>query len=257
MRFLQLGAALLGLLPLEGCGKNNPTTGSAPSVATTIPIDGTIDKWLKKTPAWDDGPAPAAQPSDFIHIDKVFFDNDANYLYVFIQCSPSVAERYKQTQMSGALADIFVDPENNPNTGSPAPAGLSEPSFRGYKFRIWVSIGVYVGTSSGSFISYNLYRFSGQRLDDNGGFNAEIPNTGQSSMHPGSLIAEGNDGVELAVPLQEIGLNPQAAARIMISADGNELGDPLQNYAFLRQTQPNATMPAVNSSLGFATYKCR
>jgi hypothetical protein len=227
---LLFGASLLpiAVLVVAGCDKKSPSItsqandGGAPSnstpIATTIQVDGTIDKWLKKTPAWDNGPAPADQSPGDIHVGKVFFDNDDHYLYVFLQCSPSIADRYKITQASGDIGGIFFDPDNNPDTGSPPESASStNPNDRGYKSKLYLSIGVFTGASGGgTFVGYDQFRFTGQHLDDNNGFNAEIPNTYQDSMHPNQQIAAGKDGVELAIPLDLLNLKPGATARIMI-----------------------------------------
>ena len=223
------GAAFLSIaiLVVAGCDKKNTSVsaqangGGAPAnptpAATTIQVDGSIDKWLTKTPAWDNGPAPADQSPQDIHIGKVFFDNDEHYLYVFLQCSPTIADRYKLTQDSGDIGGIFFDPDNNPDTGSPPESSGASPDARGYKTKLYLSIGVFAGTSGGgTFVGYDMFRFTGQHLDDNNGFNAEIPDAYETSMHPNQQIAAGKDGVEMAIPLDVLGLKPGTTARIMI-----------------------------------------
>lgn len=224
-----------GLLLILGC-KGSPPAGSANSngPATTIKLDGTVDKWLKKTPVWDNGPVPADISPRDIHIMKVFFDNDSHYFYAFIQCSPTVQDRYKVTQFSGAIGQLYFDADNNPETGGPSLMGDSNPKARGYKIKVYLPLGVFSGTSGGgAFASYEIYRFTGQNLDDNSGFNAKIPNSDQDDMHPNTLIADGKDGVEVAIPLEMLGMKPGAMARIMI-----------------QEATPD--QPA-----GFTTYQCR
>jgi hypothetical protein len=174
-------------------------------------------------------------PGD-LHIMKAFFDNDNHYLYAFVQCSPTIKERYKVTQSSGSIGDLFFDPENNPDTGCPSVTDDTNPATRGYKIKAALTIGVYTGTSgSGSYAAYDLWRFTGQHLDYNTGFSAEIPNSEQSSMHGGALIADGKDGVKMAIPLELLGLKPGLKARIMIQ---------------------ESSLLGTHSPAGFTTYQC-
>jgi hypothetical protein len=225
----------LGMLLLPGCGGHpSGQAGSSGAPATSIKLDGSIDKWHSRTPAWDGGLAAADQTPFDVHIMKVYFYNDSHYFYAFIQCSPTIQERSKVSQMSGVVGQIFVDGDDNPDTGCPTMGG-DDPKYRGYKIRVWLPIGIYVGMSgSGTFVSYDLYRFSGDHLDDNNGFNAEIAGSNQNSNVSGSLIADGKDGVEMAIPMEMLGLKPGGKARIMIQ----EGWDP-------------------QGRVGFATYQCR
>src|ERR1700678_1399716 len=65
-RRLLLSSALLLIL---GC-KGRAPVGSigSDSPAPTITLDGSINKWLAKTPVWDNGPVPAGNPPDHVHI---------------------------------------------------------------------------------------------------------------------------------------------------------------------------------------------
>lgn len=213
-----------GIILSSACDKTNTTPSAS---AMTIQLDGTIGKWSDKKPAWDNGPAPADQPPDKIHIGKVYFDNDGSFLYAFVQCSPSVADRFKETQFSGDIGGIFVDPDNNPDTGSAAEGHSTNPNDRGYKTKIYLALGA-VGDKP--MAGYQLFRFTGKYLEDNNGFNEEVPHSDQNSFDQNALIAFGKDGVELAIPLDQLGLRAGATARIMIEPSAPDQGTGFTTY---------------------------
>jgi hypothetical protein len=121
-------------------------------------------------------------------------------LYLFFKCIPSILERYKKYGFSGIFAYLYIDSDSNKSTGATKIDHSGNSAMLGTDFRIWVPIGVGASVlqSSGCYISYEMHKWNSSSKD----FSIQIRK--EFSHRPNSLIAHGDDGIEIALLLSDI-----------------------------------------------------
>ena len=181
-------------------------------------LDGKADDWAGIEPLWEEG-GTAGLPfydDSFIDIKQVYFKNDPQYLYVFMRIYPTVEERFRKHRVGGYIGYLFLDTDNNPQTGKKPVEGFEPEYYRGNEIMVDIPIGVLTDSDQSSpTVSYGIYNhedgFRGVKYADR-----------QNSLDEGSLIAHGPDGVEFALKLRAMKLTPPTTLRVMLHEFGSD-----------------------------------
>lgn len=191
-------------------------TENAPSGSTLLfTLDGSIKDWSGIEPIWNEAGAEGQGAFEHsVDIKQVYFKNDDRYLYVFMRCTPTIAERYKIHPYSDIMGDLYFDIDNDPATGSGKLFALDElkgEEYKGYEVRVWIPIGV-MSSSKGEtpYVSYDI------RSLDNAEF-SHMSDFKQNSFSSRDLIAHGKDGIEFALPLDKLGLQSPKTIRVLLA----------------------------------------
>jgi hypothetical protein len=198
---------------------------TAPATPLLFKLDGKADDWARIEPFWEEvGPAGSGLGEHSIDIKQVYFKNDAQYLYAFMKIKPTIEERFKVHPFGDIIGNLFLDTDNNSQTGSNAAEGTESDAYKGYEIRVWIPVGVVSSSSGESFpsVSYEIYTHEG-------GFRGINRADRQNTMDEGSLIAFGPDGVEFALKLEALKIAVPASFRVMLDQHASAAGD--QSYS--------------------------
>lgn len=187
--------------------------------SNNVTLDGKADGWEGVPPVWEEAGAAGQGPFESgIDIKQVYLVNDAHHLYVFFRTTPSLRARYEKSPESGELCDLYFDTDNDAGTGCKDVDGFDFGKINGYELKAWIPVGIYTGTDGAEpFVTYDLLG-----ADENGNFALSASVESQSSREPDALIAHGDDGVEMAIPLERLGVDVGATIRVLLK----EAADP-------------------------------
>lgn len=218
--FLTLSS--LVILSLGVCSKSKKVDESeirpienAPSGPTHLfTLDGSIKDWSGIEPIWNEGGAEGRGAFEHnVDIKQVYFKNDDRHLCVFMLCTPTIAERFKITTYSGDIGDLYFDIDNNPATGSGKVFESDEfkgEKYKGYEVKVWIPIGVFSSSGrSNPYASYEICLLENERFSAHGIYI-------QESLDKDNLIAHGPDGIELALPLDKLGIKALTTIRVLL-----------------------------------------
>lgn len=214
-------------IPAEAVQMNIQGETEAPATPLLFALDGKADDWAGIEPFWADGGAPGPGPFEFsIDIKQVYFKNDAQYLYVFMRISPTIEERFKVSPSGGIIGDLFLDTDNNPQTGANSAEGRESDLYKGYEVRAYLPVGVISSSdTSDPYVGYEIYNHEG------GFYGMNVVVRQDTMMGDGVLIAHGPDGVEFALSLEAMKLVAPSTFRVMLSEqcrsggeEGNSFG---------------------------------
>ena len=190
---------------IYGCRGNSeqPDRANLPNPMYTI--DGLFDDWQKYRTGWEEtGKEGRGDWGDDIDIKQLYYSNDDNYLYMFFRCKPSIEQRHAETKASGRFANLYIDSDSDKTTGVAETDSRGNVATQGADIEISIPIGTYVGfeVPAGAvecgFVTYSVRKWNPSSRS----FDIEIRE--EMSMAPGSLIAHGSDGVEIALPLSDL-----------------------------------------------------
>lgn len=211
MRTVRIGVVVAALL-VGVCGCRKPGAPAPPS--TKVKIDGVASEWGDAEPLWVESGLQGRGDFDGLDIKQAYFCSDAEYLYAFFCATPTVQERFNERPQSGGFCDLYFDTDNDSATGCSDVIGFKYGKISGYEIKLSVQLGQ--GLDLGSrqpfpFVVYTVQTFngSGQSPPDGAQFT-------QDSHQEGALIAHGQDGIELAVPLKELGLRGGISVRVLL-----------------------------------------
>lgn len=195
----------------EGGGFEQPSVENYDKLTKTI--DGNASDWQDVEPVWEEGGAAGVGNNENgVDIKQVYFDNDEHFLYVFFRTTPTVQARFDKKPSSGYLGDIYFDTDNDPSTGCKGVSGHDYGDIDGYEFRLWVPLGIRSGSSGEQpFVNYRL-----RTVDEADGGFALSAIASSKSLDQQPLIAHGEEGVELAVPMKPMDLEPGANVRLLL-----------------------------------------
>lgn len=218
------GACKKGEKAPEGTIPEEPVQTPAPSRAERakllFTLDGKLGDWSGIEPLWKEaGMAGAGADKSNIDIQQVFFKSDSQYLYGFMQISPTIEDRFKTSQTGDIIGDLFLDTDNNPGTGSAASETQESDKYKGYEVRVHIPVGVMSSEGKSSpYVAYEIYTHEG-------GFYGINVVDRQDTMSEGSLIAHGPDGIEFALRLDTMKLVPATTVRILLQEYANAFED--------------------------------
>jgi hypothetical protein len=208
-------------IPAEAVHYNIQGEETAAATPLLFKLDGKADDWAGTAPFWEEAvPAGAGLGESGIDIKQVYFKNDTQYLYGFMRISPTIEERFKISPTGSIIGDLFLDTDNNPQTGSNAAEGYESDLYKGYEVRIHIPVGV-LNSSDGQsvpLVGYEVYTHEG-------GFYGINYAARQDSTDEGALIAHGPDGVEFALSLEAMKLVVPATFRAMLSQHAKSAGE--------------------------------
>ena len=220
-------ALLLMALFCIGCGKReNPApaeTGSGQQAGNKMfTIDGLGEDWSGVEPVWAEaGAVGRGKFGDGIDIKNVMMQNDENYLYIFLQCSPSIDKRFEVTKTSGHLCDIYFNTDNDKSTGCSKVEAFEYGKIDGYEFKLWVPVGIAAGVGGQTcFVSYDLIT-----PDEKGKFGFD--SVASQSSEASGFIQHGADGVEICLPLDKLKLKSKTFGLLF-----QETADPFSAESF-------------------------
>lgn len=214
---------LVVVVSVTGCKKAARETTSA----TKYAVDGAMDDWGEHTCVLAEAGKTGTKFPNKIDVKQVHIDNDSSYLYVFLQCSPTPAQRYKVEQSTGGIMSLFFDIDNDRTTGSKGAKVHFHPDKQdGLEVEVQLEIFVTSEWRPGRGVSghhgcgwkaslWNADRQEFVDLDDKQLF---LP---YSTKNTPELIADGKDGVELCIPLEQLGIQPGATVRILLREAAN------------------------------------
>jgi hypothetical protein len=185
-------------------------------------LDGDFEDWSEIEPLWDEGGAEGRGALETnIDIKQVYFKNDDQYLYVFMKISPTLVERFQTEESSGIVGDLYFDTDNDPSTGGTYILMWDSEKYKGYEVRVWIPLGhqTWSGETT-KYVGYELYMADGKSFSGLGAYR-------QDTTREGSLIAHGPDGIEMALPLDKLGIQVPATVRVLLAEfcnDGEEEG---------------------------------
>ncbi len=195
-------------------------TENAPSGSTLLfTLDGSIKDWIGQEPLWRETGVEGRGPfEESINIKQVFFKNDDKFLFVFMQLSPTIEERFKISGSGDIVGYLYLDTDNDPETGSSEVvkyAGFTEDKYRGYDVKVFLPVGV-MSSSKGKTpcVAYEI------RSLDNAEF-SHMSDFTQNSFSSQALIAHGKDGIEFALPLDKLGLQPPKTIRVLLAENAH------------------------------------
>jgi len=191
------------------CSTDHQKGSSASLPPTKYKIDGSFEDWKTyktlRTDIGIDWPKVVVTPKyDGVQFHQFYEDNDSNYLYLFFKFKPSIQERYNNTPVGGDLdldlGCLYIDTDANTNTGCTefdAKAGMG--TIPGSEIQISFPTGIYADTATnGYYISYEIKRWNSATKSFDQAMRAA------DSRDSASLIASGEDGVEVALLLSDL-----------------------------------------------------
>jgi hypothetical protein len=186
---------------------------TAPAIPLLFSLDGSLEDWAGIQPLWNEG--GVAGQGSFKHdidIKQVYFKNDAQYIYVFMQIMPTIEELFKSSAKGGVLGSLFIDTDNNPSSGTTVRGNQFESEkYKGYEIKIWLPWGVM--PTHGQEIPYINYEV---RLLEGDDFSHNV-SLRWESYSEGTLIAHGPEGIEFALPLDTLGLTLPVTVRMLLA----------------------------------------
>lgn len=141
-----------------------------------------------------------------VDIKKLYIDQDENFLYLFMTCSPDLNVRFEKDKMSGILAYLYIDSDNNNKTGSKIGPNPKNSSVVGAETRIWIPLGsaiTYPEKKTHYTVSYFVSHWNTNEDD----FGQDIADS--SSHHKSSLIKYTSEGIEMAIALSDLKLSSE------------------------------------------------
>ncbi len=187
-------------------------TAQAAASPLLFTLDGSLKDWAGIEPLWNEGGAAGRGAIESnIDIKQVYFKNDAQYLYVFMQIAPTIEERFKISATGDILANLYIDTDNNPTSGSGAVGLFESEKYKGYEMRIYLPVGIMSNPDKKiPYIAYEVRPLEGGNFSANAIVRWE-------SYSEGSLIAHGPEGVEFALPLETLGLSVPTTVRVLLA----------------------------------------
>lgn len=202
----------------SGPGEKRGTgAGRKPAVATLRPPSGPITvngeggDWSGIEPLWQEaGGTGRGSFGTGIDVKQVRFAKDDEKLYVFLHCSPSVAVRSAAKATSGELCNIYLDTDGDPATGCSEVQAFEYGTISGYEVKLWVPLGVRkaTGEPESPYVACTITKAQAGKF--------KLDGIDYDSANDPSVVNHGAGGVELALPLAQLGLT-SGRLRVLIS----------------------------------------
>jgi hypothetical protein len=200
--------------------------------ATTYVIDGSSADWSKyktvrRSP--DDEQAgrwvvkDRALMASLFTITECLYSTDRNYLYLFLRFQPSVRARYQgsgptnEVRTLGKIANLYFDLDADSRTG--ATTSTFDSQRAGSEMKLGVTAGSYMARSQtstpifGASVGYHLSTW------DSATKQFRTTGTQESSGKDHALISPGEEGVELALPLDLLGSRKMNTFTVAVEED--------------------------------------
>lgn len=152
------------------------------------------------------------------------FAHDGANLYVLIELSEGVAERYQRTHSTGSVGYIHIDSDGNVETGVKKTVAKTT---AGCDRSIWIPLGFRTsvrtteGTSAGKqpkqrtkTVPYIAYSVRDQILDET------IPTSKKDNIDHPELISFAGNHIEMSVPFEFLAIRPPVTVTFILSPLG-------------------------------------
>jgi hypothetical protein len=175
-------------------------------------LDGDFEDWGEIEPLWDEGGAEGHGALETnIDIKQVYLKNDDQYLYVFMKISPTLVERFQTEESTGIVGDLYFDTDNDPSTGGTYILMWDTEKYKGYEVRVWIPLGYQTWSGETTkYVGYEFYMAKGESFSGLGTYR-------QDTTREGSLIAHGPDGIEMALPMDKLGIQIPSTVRVLLA----------------------------------------
>ena len=157
-----------------------------------LKLDGLFRDWQNYKVGWPETGKEGVSSEHDIDVKEFYYITDNNYLYLFFKCIPSILERYQKHSFSGNFAYLYIDSDSNKGTGASKIDHSCNSAMLGTDYRIWVPL------TSPCGVWYDIHKWDSSSKD----FSIQIRR--ELSSRSNSLIAHGDDGVEIALLLSDI-----------------------------------------------------
>jgi hypothetical protein len=207
-------------------------------------IDGLKNDW--DGPAlWQEGGEDVESPGFRIDIKQVHVSNDSLNFYVLMRCTPTIARRFETQALGGRVGDLYFDTDDNRRTGSvDAELGIFGYG-SGYERKVSIEIGTRKTAGGGEepFVRYTIRAFDRAELDRalarigtepgpydpvrrqiarRTSFWKEVEGGRETSLGPDARIAHAEDGLEMALPMTQLGVKPGHRIRLLLAEEAQD-----------------------------------
>jgi hypothetical protein len=171
---------------------------------TKFVIDGSMRDWANCKTAWLSNIAFKPQKSDrSYNVTACYYSNDTNYLYLFLKVQPSVQQKFIEFNPDGKLRSLgnigFFFLCNKSDKASGAQRRSERLEFSVGDLMVSILAGTHMSTMGAApEVSYHICEWDPHRKS----FGEDVQS--QSSASEFRLINYGVDGVEIAIPLEDI-----------------------------------------------------
>lgn len=204
-----------------GCRRDQQSTQHrSASLPAWLSLDGSLADWKGVTPIVQEVGLPGRGSFNGINVTRLFLKTDSRNLYLFACCEPSVASRFQEANTTCGLFDMFLDTDGRADTGTPNTKRSWNDGLPGSDCKIVVGSGIIVDLlSRKSKPNATAWVLRCQ----NGVFPGK-PAWETDSDDATAYIAHGPDGVEVAIPLDALGLKPGATVYALV-VEGSHFSD--------------------------------
>lgn len=219
VRAVMVVGLLGGVLLFPGCRedqRDQETNQDPATPAMPIGIDGKAEDWAGVEPVLQEAGKAGSEKEFGFDIKQVYLQADTKHLYVFARCTPTVQQEFEQNPdpSGGELFKLYLDVDNDERTGASENLGRIYEAV-GYDRRLWFTVGLTTG--------------GGKPARDPTATVHAFPNLdfraarvwASTSSDDGAMIAHGPDGVEAAIPLDVIDIEPGTTVRLLLWESAN------------------------------------
>lgn len=188
--------------------------GGAAAPAASFINDGKAGDWQAVEPVVTFPAGNQSATCDDFGMQRISVADDSRHLYFFFETRPSIADCFSGSGRTCGLGEIFIDADNNPDTGDRGEQRYNYSRSPGYDYNLKLVIGQFFdfGGKPEPYVEYSL-----KSVRKDGTF--EPFGSGESTRKSSKQIAFGPDGVELAIALRDLQLAPGATIRLRFEDD--------------------------------------
>ena len=156
-------------------------------------------------------------------ITECLYSTDRNYLYLFLRFQPSVRARYQvggptnEVRTLGNIAYLYFDLDGDSGTG--ASASKFDSQRAGSEMKVDVGAGSYAARSQTSTLTFGASVGYHLSTWDSAAKQFRTTGTQESSRKDQPLINHGEEGVELAIPLDLLASRKMNTFKVAVGED--------------------------------------
>jgi hypothetical protein len=139
-----------------------------------------------------------------VDLKQLYLDYDDSFLYLFIKCDPGLVTHFKKHPVSGILAYLYLDYDQDITTGADRIDHSGNEAILGTETRIWIPLGTAISLTSNETaftVSFEVSQWNPHTGEFDSHFRAD------SKFSNCELVSYTDDGVEMAIPLESLNLS--------------------------------------------------
>jgi hypothetical protein len=175
-----------------------------------LTLDGQADDWSKLKPALKEVGGKGRGQFENIDIKRAWLAHDGKRLLVFLETKPSFKADHAEDASTHGFCEIYFDTDNNPETGCEGVTGFGYGKINGYEVRAFMPMG---SSGDAPFATYTLMETN---KEGEFGFDSAIEGGEAHSTDEDAPIAHGKQGVEFAIPLKHLNVQPGDTVRVLL-----------------------------------------